>query len=699
LVFANEAMGTILGYSIEELKSLSPQDVAGLIHDEDKAVFFSRLEKRIHSEPANSSLEFRAVRKDGSIVWLEVFANHIEYMDKSAVQGMFLDITERKQAQATLSESEERYRDLANSLPDIVFETDANGRIIFANDRAFEIAGYTREDIEKGLNILQFIIPEERETATRNIQKFFAQGSHLPTEYTFMRKDKTTFPTLVTVNPHICGNNIIRLRGLAIDITERKKAEDALRISEKNFKAYLESSPVSVFVTNQEGKYEYINEAAIKLLGFSRDELLNMTVQQVVPEEDIPRRRFNQLKEKGYFAEEMKLEQKNSKSIDVFLSASKLPDGKLVAFCEDISERKKAEEALKQLNEVLERVGECVGAGLAVIGKDYRVVWANKLLRDLGVTSNKKCYETFNNLESVCPDCGVRKIFEQNSPIDIHEFRTVNSKGQTTWVELRVTPLKDKNGATMAALELAVPITERKKVEQELKENHDRIESMNEKLRVVGSLTRHDVGNKLMAAKSNLYLLKKRIGGNSEVAMYFDGIETAFASAERIFEFSSLYEKIGSERPSKENIFECFNQAVALLPNLGTIKIVNECQGLEVVADSLLRQIFYNFIDNSLKHGEKVNQIKISCSKEGGQVKLYYEDDGVGVSEANKIRLFEVGFTTGKGTGLGLYLVKKMMDVYGWQIQENGEPGKGIKLVMSIPEYSTNGMNNYFFRN
>jgi PAS domain S-box-containing protein len=144
LVFANEAMGTILGYSIEELKSLSPQDVAGLIHDEDKAVFFSRLEKRIHSEPANSSLEFRAVRKDGSIVWLEAFANHVEYMGKSAVQGMFLDITERKQAQATLSKSEERYRELANSLPNIVFETDANGRIIFANNRAFEIAGYSR---------------------------------------------------------------------------------------------------------------------------------------------------------------------------------------------------------------------------------------------------------------------------------------------------------------------------------------------------------------------------------------------------------------------------------------------------------------------------------------------------------------------------------------------------------------------------
>ena len=80
IVFANSAMGNILGYSTEELKSLSPLDVAGLIHDEDKAVFFSRLENRMHGEPADSSLEFRAVRKNGSIIWLEAFANRIEYL-------------------------------------------------------------------------------------------------------------------------------------------------------------------------------------------------------------------------------------------------------------------------------------------------------------------------------------------------------------------------------------------------------------------------------------------------------------------------------------------------------------------------------------------------------------------------------------------------------------------------------------------
>ena len=178
LVFANESMSKILGYSTEELKSLSPLGVAGLIHDGDKAVFFGRLESRLHGEIANSSLEFRAVRKNGSIVWLEAFASRIEYVGQPAVQGMFLDISERKKADHILRESEARYRELADSLLDIVFEIDLNGKLTFLNQRAFEITGYTQEEFEKGLNIFQLVPPEDvqRVMENRRNQRCRGQG-------------------------------------------------------------------------------------------------------------------------------------------------------------------------------------------------------------------------------------------------------------------------------------------------------------------------------------------------------------------------------------------------------------------------------------------------------------------------------------------------------------------------------------------
>ena len=103
------------------------------------------------------------------------------------------------------------------------------------------------------------------------------------------------------------------------------------------------------------------------------------------------------------------------------------------------------------------------------------------------------------------------------------------------------------------------------------------------------------------------------------------------------------------------------------------------------MADSLLKQLFYNFLDNSLKYGEKVTQIRLHFTKEGDGVKLFYEDNGVGIPEANKPKLFHEGFYHRKKHRFGLFLIKKMVEVYGWTITEEGEPGKGAKFVITIP--------------
>ena len=109
LVFANEAMGKILGYSIRDLMLLSPQEIMGLIYCEDREVFFKRMQNRMLGNPAESCYEFRAVKKDHSIIWLRAIANRIEFNGQLAVQGMFLDITEVKQ-------TEEEVRNIAKLL-------------------------------------------------------------------------------------------------------------------------------------------------------------------------------------------------------------------------------------------------------------------------------------------------------------------------------------------------------------------------------------------------------------------------------------------------------------------------------------------------------------------------------------------------------------------------------------------------------
>ena len=103
----------------------------------------------------------------------------------------------------------------------------------------------------------------------------------------------------------------------------------------------------------------------------------------------------------------------------------------------------------------------------------------------------------------------------------------------------------------------------------------------------------------------------------------------------------------------------------------------------------MLTQLFYNLIDNSTKHGKTVDQIGLRYLANGKKITLFYEDNGIGIPQENKEKIFAEGFTTG-GSGLGLKLVKKMVEAYGWTIRETGTPGKGAKFEITI---STNNSN------
>jgi PAS domain S-box-containing protein len=377
------------------------------------------------------------------------------YPEQGVYEGSIIDITERKKTEETLRKSEEKYRDLANFLPEVVFETDLTGKITFFSKRSFELTDLTTSELEKGVNMLSFVAPEDRERAIENMKNSIAGEEDSAHEYTLIRKNGEHFPVLVRTSPIISENKVTGLRGLVVDITNRKK------------------------------------------------------------------------------------------------------------------------------------------------------------------------------------------------------------------------------------------------IESDLKESRDKLELTNEKLRVVGSLTRHDVRNKLSTVKGYTYLLKKKHKDQADILEGLNKIEMVVADSVKIFEFARMYEQLGIEELTRVDIGKAVNEAVALFQGL-TIRVVNDCIGLSVLADSFLRQMFYNFIDNTRKYGEKATTIKVCCEKEDSvRLMLVYEDDGVGISAENKSKLFMEGFSTGGSTGFGLFFIKKMMDVYGWQIQENGTAGEGAKFTVTIPKLNKKGKENY----
>lgn len=144
------------------------------------------------------------------------------------IESIHKTITERELTAELLKESEKRYRDLSDLLPQFVYEIDEKGNFLFANRYTLDILGYTEDDFNKGLNALQMFIPEDRDRVRENIQRGLSGENIEGLELTAMRKNRSTFPVLVFSMPIVRGQEIKGLRGVAVDITERKRAEKEL---------------------------------------------------------------------------------------------------------------------------------------------------------------------------------------------------------------------------------------------------------------------------------------------------------------------------------------------------------------------------------------------------------------------------------------------------------------------------------------
>ena len=148
--------------------------------------------------------------------------------NRTGIVGYVKNITNRKRSEEALRESENRYRELAEMLPQVVFELDLGGYFTFFNRHSLELFGYVTEDM-KSLNVFQCIAPEDRERAWRNFQLILRGESHRDNEYTVLRKDGSRFPVIIYAVGIIRDGRPIGIRGLLVDITERKQAEERLR--------------------------------------------------------------------------------------------------------------------------------------------------------------------------------------------------------------------------------------------------------------------------------------------------------------------------------------------------------------------------------------------------------------------------------------------------------------------------------------
>ena len=628
----------------------------------------------------------------GNPVWFSAKVSPC-YSSKRMFNGVTIvarNITESRHAEEALRESEKRFRELSDLLPQVVFEVDTDGNLKYTNKIAFECFGYTEDDFKKGLNIMQMLAPENLERAAAAFRAAVnGKGTMVNPagEYIALRKDGSTFPVSIYSSPIVENCRITGLRGIIVDITERKATESALRESEERFRETANNIPGIVFRFNihADGSQtlSYVSDRVTDILGIenSHTDMFQVLTEHIHPED--LERFFVSVKDAVQSRSPWKAEARFIKPSGemIWLEGMSGPvlHGDELLFAGviiDISDRKRAEEALQESEAKFRALVEYSLDGILIMDLMGNILFANReACITVDIAYDKALIEKRNVLEFVAPESreAVLRDFRnvaQGLDTYLVNYKLITRTAREIWVECigKKIPFGDSTALFVSLRD----ITERKKAE-------DALRLANRQLGLLTGVTRHDILNKISVILGFIKVGEKKFADPDLIA-YLKKMESATIAIRSQIEFTRIYQDLGSHEPQWIEL----DMVISRLQVPVTITLHANVQGIMVFADPMLDRVFFNLLDNSVRHGQRVTEIGMSSRKSGEDLIVIWEDNGIGILPGEKELIFERGF--GKNTGFGMFLVREILSLTGITITETGEPGEGVLFEISVPK-------------
>ena len=257
------------------------------------------------------------------------------------------------------------------------------------------------------------------------------------------------------------------------------------------------------------------------------------------------------------------------------------------------------------------------------------------------------------------------------------EYRVIHPDGDVRTLYAEGVIVLDKTGKTVKNTGIVQDITERKRTEEALR-------LTNRKLAILSSITRHDFKNQLLSLRAYQEISKNYINDPVKLLDLIEKEERIAITIEHQIDFTKEYENLGVKAPVWQSCRALVDTAEKQV-SLGKIIVKNEIpEKMEVFADPLIVKVFYNLMDNAVRHGGKITTIRFTVEDREGHSLIVCEDDGIGIPEEEKEKIFHHGF--GKNTGLGLFLVREILDITGITIRETGTEGKGARFEITAPK-------------
>jgi PAS domain S-box-containing protein len=700
--FVNDSVCRDLGYSREELIGKSYKDYTD---EEDIESVFRVFNEVYRTGVPNKGFPWKTTRKDGSHGFAETSVSPLRDNKGEIIgfRGVGRDITERKQAEEAFNLQRAYFQQLFDNSPDAIVMLDINDRLSHAN-RGFEaLFGYSTEEIQ-GQSLRGLIVPEEDEDATSaSIQKVFS-GEVVRRETIRIRKDGSLVDVSTLSYPIQLNGKVVGACFTYTDITQRKQAEEKLQQSEENYKTLFNSSVVGMYVMDADTmKVVMGNRAAQEMVGFSSaEEGIGVNpFDFVVPEdrEKVLEIAINEFLQDSRQTHEIQIMDKNGRkrwqSISIARITHKGRLSSLVSFT-DVTERKQAEEALRQSEENYRALFDSTVIGTIVLDAEtMKVAMANQAAVEMFGFSSPEERIGLNPVDFIPPEDKemtleiiMKELFEQDLRTT-REFRAITKDGREIWIS--ATGARIMHEGRLAGLISFTDITEQKRQNERL--------MMTDRLASIGELAAgaaHELNNPLTTITGfSQLLMEKEIPDDirEDLKLINNEAQRAANVTKNLLTFARKHTPV-KQLNQINNIIEDILKLRAYEHKANGIEVKRQLAPNipEIMVDYFqMQQVLLNIIINAeyfITDAHNRGTLTIATQKQNSTVIISIADDGPGIPSENLSRLFDPFFTTkeaGKGTGLGLSICHGIVTEHGGQIYARTQQGKGATIVVELP--------------
>lgn len=614
-----------------------------------------------------------------------------------------MDITDRKRAEDTIKESEQRWATTLSSIGDAVIATDTKGKIVFMNNQAESLTGWKLEEASQKPTKTVFNIINERTRleVESPIERALREGIvvGLANHTVLIRKDGKEIPVDDSGAPIKDGNG--KTTGVVLvfrDITQRRQADqDRERLS-----AIVESTDDAIIGKTLDGTITSWNKAAAKLYGYTASEVIGRPISVVIPTDHM--NEFKQILDRLHNGERIehrdtiRLHKDGTRlDVDVTVAPIKNRYGEIVGastIARDITERKKVEEALKENEQLYHTVFDNSQDGFQLIeliydknGKpiDHKFLKVNHAYESIiGVKADDILDKTAKYI-SPNQEFHWLEVPDRVAKTGISEHVELYNKDIGKWLDCFYFRYSKNVVGTLFR-----DITGRKKLEKQLQDS-ERLAAIGATAGMVG----HDIRNPLQAITSDVFLAKSELACFPESEEKKNALESMCEIEKNIDYINKIVQDLQDyARPLNPKIEESDLKSIAEafitkngLPKNIRVELKIADQAIWIRADSYyLNRILFNLVTNAVQAMPNGGTLTISAHKEANDTILAVKDTGVGIPCEVQDKMFTLMFTTkSKGQGFGLPVVKRMTESLGGTVTFESQEGKGTTFTVRLP--------------